>query len=667
MKVTIKSKLIILVLALIVIPLSILGSTSYIKSKKVLEKQFRHSMEALNNDIKESIKNYFDGYKHGIQMIGSNMDAEQILIHPEYEPFLMELLETYIESYPDATHIYMGTVDGGFRIYPHTEMSSDYDPRLRPWYQKAVENHSAVFTDIYQDIVNKKPSIACASPVYENGDKNKLVGVVSVTIPIDVLSTKINSIKVGEKGYPYILDFNGNFITHKNPELIGKEINVPEIKDAVSSNSDTGIVDYKWKESNGTISEKFSVYKKMPEFGWTVLSAIYIDEIKKDTSGILSNAVLIGIIILIIASVAGIMLANNMTKNINSILNGMNKVKDGDFTVKLGVKSNDEIGLMSHNFDIMVENVKGLLNNAKNVSEEVSGAAINLVATSDQTSASSEEIAKTVEEIARGASQQAVDAENGARLASNLDDKFNKLANNTDTMFKNANEAISVNIEGVNVVNELKEKTDLNNQSINKIEDAVKQLSEKSSNIENILQTIRSISEQTNLLALNASIEAARAGEAGKGFAVVAEEIRKLAQGSSAATDEIKEIVDAIKYESENTVDIMSEVKNVSIDQNKSVIDVNNSFGKISKSIDNITNEIEQVNKFVIDIIKDKDLIVESIGSMSAVSEETAAASEEVTASAHQQSIAVDEVARSAERLSELSLKLNEQIDRFKV
>ncbi|SHK39702.1 methyl-accepting chemotaxis protein [Tepidibacter formicigenes] len=665
MRVSIRTKIIILILALIVIPLSTLGTISYIKSRNVLQKQFKNSMEALNNNIKESVENYFYAYKSSLEMIRKNVNLEEIINHPEYEPLLMKLFKDYTESYSDVSVIYIGTIDGNFRIYPNADLPEGYDPRERPWYKKAVENNGIIFTDVYVDALTGSMMVSCAAPVYENGDK--LVGVVGIDIPLDALSNKINSIKIGEKGYPYLLDSNGNFITHKNSELIGKEINVPQIKEVVSSSSNQGIVDYKWKEEDGSLSDKFSAYKKIPDLGWTVLSALYVDEIKENTQGILTTAVLIGIVILIISSIVGIVFANKMTKGLKLIVDSMNRVKDGDFTVKLNVKSRDEIGLVADNFNIMVENVKKLLVDAKNVSEEVANSATNLAATSQETSASSEEVARTVEEIARGANEQAEDAENGAKLTSNLDDKFNKLANNTDTMFKNANEVMEINTLGVNVVEELKEKTDLNNESINKIESAVKQLSEKSSYIEDILDTIRSIAEQTNLLALNASIEAARAGEAGRGFAVVAEEIRKLAEGSSSATNEIREIVDAIQEESKNTVSIMNEVRNVSIDQTKSVRDVNDAFVKISKSIDTITNEIDEVNKFVNDIIKDKDLIVESIGNIAAVSEETAAASEEVTASVEQQAMAIEEVAKSAEKLNELSLKLNEQIDRFKV
>ncbi|SHK39740.1 methyl-accepting chemotaxis protein [Tepidibacter formicigenes] len=667
MKMTIRTKIIILILALIIVPLSTLGTASYIKSKDVLQNQFKKSIEELNNNIGGSIEDYFNGYKDGLEMISKNVDLEQIINHPEYEPFLMELFKDYMESYSGVTYIYLGTKDGNFRIYPNEDMGSDYDPTSRPWYKKAVEKQSVIFTDVYEDSITGQLLISCAAPVYENGDKNKLVGVVAIDLLLDEISEKVSSIKIGQKGYPYILDSNGTIIGHKDSEKIGQKTSVSEVLKGITNNNDSGFAKYEYKDSNGKIFEKISVYEKMPDMGWYVVSTMYMDEIKNVTKVILVNAALIGLVVLIIASIIGIIFANKLTNPIKAIVSDINKVKDGDFTVKLNIKSNDEIGVLSDNFNVMVENVKKLLLDAKKVSEEVANSATNLAATSEETSASAEEVARTVEEIARGASEQAEDAENGAKLASNLDDKFNKLANNTDTMFKNANEVMEINTLGVNVVEELKEKTDLNNESINKIESAVKQLSEKSSYIEDILDTIRAIAEQTNLLALNASIEAARAGEAGKGFAVVAEEIRKLAEGSSSATNEIKEIVDAIQEESKNTVQIMNEVRTVSIEQTKSVRDVNDAFVKISKSIDTITNEIDDVNKFVNDIIKDKDLIVESIENISAVSEETAAASEEVTASVQQQAMAIEEVAKSAEVLNELSLKLNEQIDKFKI
>ncbi|MEJ8554682.1 methyl-accepting chemotaxis protein [Tepidibacter sp. Z1-5] len=658
----IKAKLISLILVLIIAPMLILGISTNVKTSKIIKEDFVNSTKLLNNQIEYSIENYFSKFSRGIKLLGQNINFRDIVDNPSHEPYLVNLLKSYKESNPEALSIYMGTEEGKMMIYPNTELSEGYDPRERDWYKDVKEKQSDNITNVYEDVIVGGFVVTYSAPVYNLN--NEFVGVIGVDLPIKELNDEISSIKIGEKGYPYILDSDANFIIHKNQDLIGTKIPVKEIQDALNNDSDVAY--YDWEE-NGKIYSKFSVLTKMPDLGWTVLSSTYMDEADKKVNNIIKFIAMIGIITLIIASIIGYLFTNKITNPIKVIVEDMQKVKNGDFTVKTNVKSGDEMGILAENFNDMIENVKSLLVDASEVSREVSDASTNLAAVSEETSASAEEIGRTVEEIATGATNQAQDAEEGVRIITRLNEKFIELNGNSNNMLETTNQISSVNELGIKSVSELKESNNLNNDSISKIEYAINQLSNKSNNIEAILSTINSIAEQTNLLALNASIEAARAGEAGKGFAVVADEIRKLAEGSGKATNEIKEIVYAIQQESANTVDIMKEVKDVSFNQTQSVEDVNNAFNEISHSIVAITSSIEAVSEHINDIMNDKDSIVDSIENISAVSEETAACSEEVTASVQQQTMAVEEVAKSAQNLNELSLKLNTQISKFNI
>ncbi len=361
------------------------------------------------------------------------------------------------------------------------------------------------------------------------------------------------------------------------------------------------------------------------------------------------------------------MIGRSISRPIIHVVNAANRMRNGDFTVKVQIKSKDETKLLADSINEMAEHIQDLISDTKGVSKEMVDSASTLASLAEETNATVEQVASTISEISRGTQNAAGESEKGARAVHTMNEKFANLLKNSNIMQKNADIAIERNKTGIEALTTLRHHSDISKKSNEKIAKAVRQLESKTNAITDIITTITSIAEQTNLLALNASIEAARAGEAGKGFAVVADEIRKLAEDSSQATDEIKTIVLNIQKDSKETVHVMDEVNQISIEQRKAVSNAGESFQMIFKAVENITDEIESITRELVVLDKHKEEIVELTNTISAVSEESASATEEVNASMTNQTEGIEEVAKNAQLLNELAIKLSEHIEVFKV
>ncbi len=678
---SIKSTMLSIILPLVIVAMSILAILGYFYSKGIINDEISKKMNYQLDYVTENIEKRLSNHNQLALGLAKAVEASiEIGKEETYSSMIEKFTSTNEETFGSGIWLeayvlnknekYFGPYaykDNGKIVITMDYSNATYDYFQYDWYKGAKNiKNASIWSNPYYDETTDITMITTSVPLYN--EKDEFIGVVTADTNLDSIQKMVQDTKVGKEGKSFLISEDGTYIADQDKQKIMK---LKILEDSNTSLRNIGKEMIKKEKGNGIYEDKNGkneiYYAKIPQTGWIVALTIPQKELYASLDTLLKNIIMIIMISLFIVITGIIIYTNSLSKNISILKETAQSIATGDFTIRSNIQRKDEIGQLANNFNTMIRNIKNLLLDAREVSEEVSGAATNLAATSEETSASGEEIARAVEEIARGATEQAQDAEAGAKIVSNLDNKFTELASNSEGMYQSANEVKEINQLGVDVVKELKENTGLNNTSIQNIEVAIKQLSMKSNNIGGILETIRSIAEQTNLLALNASIEAARAGEAGRGFAVVADEIRKLAEGSSAATDKIKEIVEDIQEESNHTVELMNEVKDISLKQTESVEAVNGAFEKISYAVENITSDISKVNEFINDIIHDKDEIVQSIENISAVSEETAASSQEVTASVEQQAMAVEEVAKSAEKLTQLSLKLNEQINKFKI
>ena len=154
-----------------------------------------------------------------------------------------------------------------------------------------------------------------------------------------------------------------------------------------------------------------------------------------------------------------------------------------------------------------------------------------------------------------------------------------------------------------------------------KLETLDKYMSEMNS----IVELISGITSQTSLLSLNASIEAARAGEAGKGFAVVATEISGMATQTQNATDHITELITNVSTAISEVVEVIHQMIEGINEEKQGAANTADSFTAIQTNTFAIRDDAKHLVRDVAELKEANSVIVDSIQTISAISEEVSA------------------------------------------
>lgn len=323
---------------------------------------------------------------------------------------------------------------------------------------------------------------------------------------------------------------------------------------------------------------------------------------------------------------------DDLQNAIFGMLEELTQLAEGDLTVTATV-DDSMLGAVADSFNFMIEQLREIIGNVQNATEEVSSSASQIQLTAEtlargseaqasqivDTSAAIDEMSLSIQQVSENAALSAIvgqESQANAQIGS---------------------KAVSDTIAGMGRIREQVETT----------AERLERLNASSREIGKITKVINDISERTSILAINASIQASEAGDAGRGFAVVAEEVERLADRSVLASSQINRLVRTIQDETIEVIRAMELTSTEVARGSRLAQEAGERLDEIESVSSQLSDLIQSISQSAQQQARGSEVIAKSMNEIADVTQRTAAGTQQATSSIGKLAILADELSDS--------------------
>lgn len=350
---------------IVVITISSMGLLLYDSMDKVVKTNSTEATQKIIQQVNYDIEYYLDTVETTIDAIKYSDVVAKYFDDPseENQDRAINYIDSLLVNREDIINIGLIMPNGKIIVNDkEATIKESVDFTLEPYYYEATTKESMYVSSSHvQNIILGQYQwvVSCSSGFY-SGDSNDVKGVILVDLNFNLIEDMVSRISLGERGYIFIIDREGQIVYHPKRDLIYSGIGSEDIEGILKSDDivyskvvDNSKVDYiltdsefsKWKVIGKIFEKDFNIYRQtFRNFFITLV-----------------------IIALIIAFVASVLLAGRILRPVKRLLKGIFVFQTGQLDVSVKVESDNELGLLTASFNRMTKRIKALVEENKKV------------------------------------------------------------------------------------------------------------------------------------------------------------------------------------------------------------------------------------------------------------------------------------------------------------
>lgn len=320
--------------------------------------------QTITKQINQNIDSYITYMDNIVSVISGSEDAQYYLFRENtdggHKKRLLEQFSIILKGRSDIRNIGL-VCDGGTSLFNtgYPSQNPDLDLSTQEWYKKAVESKGkSILTSshVQHVIEGERPWVITMSRGISNlvGSRASK-GAVFIDLNYSAISELCDQNSIGDKGYVFIVDQDGNIVYHPQQQQLYNELQTENIEAVMNAKTDTVTVGEGEHEKIYTIS-------RSDKTGWTVVGCMNVAELLKSSRQAQRIYVICAAGLIILSLILSRVLARNITYPIQRLRDSMKKVQTGEFpTTDIEVSSENEIGSLTESFNVMTHRIEELM------------------------------------------------------------------------------------------------------------------------------------------------------------------------------------------------------------------------------------------------------------------------------------------------------------------